>query len=219
MDNIIHKEFKAEVEVKEDGTMVAIASTFGNMDLADDIIMEGAFDKTLSERNPKDIKFLYQHDHTRPLGVNAKFEITPQGIVMTSKFALATQLGRESYELAKMGAFGGVSIGFQIPRGKTTFTGDGVREIHEVKLHEVSLVTFPCNPQARIESVKGNSRDFSTLIKEEFGVDRKKADSIYQTIKSLAVEEQPSTQADVKEDVESAEFIKSLEQLAINTKI
>lgn len=196
---------------EEDGIMTAYASTFGNIDYADDIIMPGAFDKTISERRPVDIKFLYQHDHTRPLGVHTKFELAPEGLKMTSKFALSTQLGRESYELAKMGAFGGVSIGFQIPRGKVTFTDGGVREIHEVKLHEVSLVTFPCNPEAKIQGIK-SSRDFETLIKEEFGVERAEARKMYQNMRSLAVVEESATQAD-SEDLKSRDLVNTLQEL------
>lgn len=219
MAEVLYKSFPVEVKMaEEEGVMHSLASTFGNIDLVDDIIMPGAFDKTLQERDPKDIKFLYQHDPSQPLGVHTGFRVTDRGVEMTSKFALGTQLGREKYELAKMGAFGGVSIGFLVPRGKSTFTDAGIREIHEVKLLEVSLVTFPANPQASIQSVKGKA-DMLRLIRTEFGVDAQRAAGMYEAIKALAEDEpgdHSTTQA--ADDVESREVVHSLQELVNKLK-
>jgi HK97 family phage prohead protease len=51
------------------------------------------------------------------------------------------------------GAIDGLSIGFRVKTARKAATG-GVRRLIEVDLWEVSLVTFPMLPQARITSVK-----------------------------------------------------------------
>jgi hypothetical protein len=63
------------------------------------------------------------------------------------------------------GTLGGMSIGFEIPKNKSEVIEGGIRVIREVKLWEVSLVTFPAQPKATIESVK--SADTTADLEEK----------------------------------------------------
>ncbi|MDE0723276.1 MAG: HK97 family phage prohead protease [Alphaproteobacteria bacterium] len=180
------RDFSAEIvstdQVK--GELVATASTFNSVDEEGDIILPGAFSKTLSEHKASHFKFLYQHDPFYPLGIIRSLTQTKDGLEMRAKFAMNSAFVRDKFELARMGAFGGVSIGFSIPAGKSRIRPDGVREISEVKLMEVSLVTFPANTEAKIQDVKGADRlmqDFKT----SFGLSAAGANSAAEGLKAL----------------------------------
>lgn len=130
----------------EHGTFRGLASTYNNPDLVDDIIEPGAFTRTLSAN--KQLPLLFEH---RTAIGTVDLQDSPQGLIAEGKLTLAVQAARDAYELAKSGAVTGLSIGFQAIREKM----DGmVRRISEARLFEVSLTAIPCNPSARLLSVK-----------------------------------------------------------------
>ena len=61
----------------------------------------------------------------------------------------------------RKGAIDGLSIGFRTRRA-TTEKSSGVRRLHEIDLWEISIVTFPMLPQARIGAVKQSRSSAST---------------------------------------------------------
>lgn len=148
----------------EDGTFEGYGNVFGNVDSYGDIVMKGAFLKTLGERGDK-IKLLWQHDATQVIGVFEQMFEDDHGLRVRGRLALGTQKGREAYELIKMGALEGLSIGY------TTIQEDydakkGIRYIKEVKLYEVSLVTFPANEEANVTRVKSAFEDLTEEQRE-----------------------------------------------------
>ena len=180
------RDFSAEI-VSADavkGEIVAIASTFHTVDEEGDVILPGAFSKSLNEHPASHFKFLYQHDPFYPLGVIQSLAQTAGGLEMRAKFAMNSAFAKDKFELARMGAFGGVSIGFSIPSGKSRMRQDGVREIREVKLMEVSLVTFPANTHAKIKDVKGADRLMQDF-KNSFGLNATEANSAAEGLKAL----------------------------------
>ena len=74
--------------------------------------------------------------------------------MLKGQLALTVGRAREAYELAKMGALRGISIGFEIVKSSWDDTRK-MRRIHEIKLWEVSLVTFPAQPLAQVTAIKG----------------------------------------------------------------
>ena len=72
--------------------------------------------------------------------------------------ALDPEMVGEVLQLMKSGALDGLSIGFQTVRSKTD-RASGVRRILEADLWEISIVTFPMLPSARVSNVK-NARWF-----------------------------------------------------------
>ena len=156
-----------ECEVKEDGdarTIEGFGSTFGNTDSYGDIVLPGAFAKSISARKPA---MLWQHRTDQPVGVWDAMEEQKKGLYLKGRI-FGTQLGNDAYTLAKGGAVTGLSIGFSTKK----FSIDakkGTRQLGEVDLFEVSLVTFPANDKAQITNVKSKPetiRQFEDFLRE-----------------------------------------------------
>ena len=135
----------------EERTFEGYAATF-DKDLVDDIIHPGAFTKSIQESFPVGkIKILWQH--YEPLGMPIEMYEDTYGLFVKGKVS-KTRLGDEALELMKDGVVSSMSIGFNIPYGKSEIGEDGVRHIREVILKEFSPVTFPANEAAIITGVK-----------------------------------------------------------------
>lgn len=133
---------------EETGTFTGLASVFGNEDLVGDVVERGAFKRTI-EQNPE-VPILWQHDAWEPIG-KGKVSETYDGLLIEGKLALGVQRGREAHELLKEEALRGLSIGYDTLDFNVQ---DEVRHLTEVRLWEVSLVTFAANPKAQVLSVK-----------------------------------------------------------------
>lgn len=148
-------EFKSlNIEMKANEsqrTFEGFASKFGNVDLHNDIIEKGAFSKTIQERHPKKaIKVFYQHQE--PIGIPEVLEEQDDGLFVRGKLA-DTQRSKEILELMKMNVVDGMSIGFDIVKDEID-KKSGIRRLKELKLFEVSIVTFGANPEATVTDVK-----------------------------------------------------------------
>ena len=154
-------------DIQENGIFTGYGSTFGGKpDSYGDIIAPGAFSESIAKngRGGMGIAMLYQHDHSQPIGVWNSIAQDRKGLVMEGQLALKTQRGAETYELMKMGALKGLSIGFDMPRDPDTGKiADDAIEINEKKktqllkrinLWEVSPVTFAANTRASVTGVK-----------------------------------------------------------------
>jgi HK97 family phage prohead protease len=154
-------ELKADTDAR---TVEGWASTFGNTDLDNDIIAPGAFADSIKAKMPK---LLWQHQTDQVIGIWNDAKETEQGLYVKGTI-LDTTLGNDAYKLAKAGAIDSMSIGFSIKAYSVDRESD-TRTIEKVDLWEVSLVTFPANPMARIMGVKaahGNERDFENFLRE-----------------------------------------------------
>ncbi|WP_020476261.1 HK97 family phage prohead protease [Zavarzinella formosa] len=158
-----HKTFLLrDIEVKEDGetrTIEGYGSTFGNEDSYGDVVMPGAFTKSLLARKPA---MLWQHNSDQPIGVWDQVMETPQGLLLKGR-VFATQCGNDAYTLAKGGAITGLSIGFSTKKSEMD-TQQNIRRLQEVDLYEVSLVTFPANTKATVTGVKSASDDIDAAV-------------------------------------------------------
>ncbi len=147
-------EYK-EMETEDDGSFEGYASVFNNKDLGNDVIRQGAFTKSISGRKASSIKLLYQHKTDEPIGVIDSLEEDKRGLKISGRLAMGTQKGREVFELMKMGALDSMSIGYRLqPDGYKYDDKNKRRVIKEVDLMEVSMVTFPMNPKAKVTKVK-----------------------------------------------------------------
>lgn len=133
------------------GIIKGYGSYFGNKDSDNDVIMKGAYKKTIAE-NGERVKYLYQHDMNQPIGKMTELYEDEKGLVFVAEIA-KTQLGNDVVELMKSGVITENSVGI-MPMQKNN-KGD-YREITEVKLYEISAVTLAANDQAKILDVKGN---------------------------------------------------------------
>ncbi len=173
--------FHSEVKANDDkGTFTGYGSIFGNEDQGSDIMQKGAFTKSLESRPANKVKLLYQHKTDEPIGVFENMHEDEKGLFVKGRLAMGTQKGREAYELLKMGALDGMSIGFRADPEKQGYNENkrGTRTLKEVDLMEISLVTFPMNERALIQNVKANSksiREWEKILRDAGGLSRTEA--------------------------------------------
>ena len=137
------------IRITEAGEFAGYASVFHVRDDAGDIVLPGAFKRTLSRHGPAAVRMLWQHDVRRPIGIWREIREDERGLFVRGQLALSSAAGREAAELVKIGAVDGLSIGFRTIRASR----DRLRKarlLHEVELWEISLVTFPMLRSARI---------------------------------------------------------------------
>tara|TARA_Y100000114_G_scaffold89695_1_gene83279 strand:+ start:4789 stop:5478 length:690 start_codon:yes stop_codon:yes gene_type:complete len=154
MNTIIYKAAPVGELIDADekaGIIKGYGSYFGNKDSDNDVIMKGAYKKTIAENGDR-VKYLYQHDMNQPIGKMVELYEDDKGLVFTAEIA-KTQLGMDVVELMKTGVITENSVGI-MPIQKQN--KENYREITEVKLYEVSAVTLAANDQAKILDVKGN---------------------------------------------------------------
>jgi uncharacterized protein len=128
-------------------------SIFGNVDLGGDVVMPGAFKRTLAEHKSENTlpAMFWMHDVTRVPG--KWLDMSEDNMGLATKGELApTDLGKEIHILLKMDAVSGLSIGY-VPK-QVDYSSDGVRMIYDADLMEVSIVSLPMNPKAQILHVK-----------------------------------------------------------------
>jgi len=169
----------------EVGVFEGLASTFGNRDRVGDVIAPGAFRASLTR--PERIKMLWQHDARAPIGTWETIAETPSGLAVKGRLVLEVQQARETLALLRAGAVDALSIGFSVPKDGASLEQDkSVRRITAVDLWEISVVTFPANPKARVSRVKTRTsaqalpseREFERLLMRDAGFSRSQARTI-----------------------------------------
>ncbi|UNM06806.1 MAG: HK97 family phage prohead protease [Holosporaceae bacterium] len=131
------------------GWFSGYASVFNVQELHNDWVEKGAFEAAIRE-GPMP-KMLWQHDPAQPIGRWEKMEEHDHGLYVEGQLFLALEKGREAFLLMKEGVLDGLSIGYEV-RQSTPLKGGSL--LSDLVLHEVSLVTFPANPAARITDMK-----------------------------------------------------------------
>lgn len=151
------------------GRIAGYASTFGNLDRVGDVVVAGAFKKSIEEfqADSRPVRMLYQHDNCDLIGgfIPHTMREDSNGLFVEGDINLAVQKGAEAYALAKQGVLTDMSIGYSVEDFELK---DGVRYLTEIRLWEISLVTEPANPKAKITAVK--------TVDELRGVLKKKSD-------------------------------------------
>ncbi len=134
-----------------DGTVVeGYASLFGKMDQGGDIVEPGAYRESLTrlKAQKRSVKMLWQHDATQPIGIWEDVRETDKGLYVKGRLLPEVGKGREAIALLQAGAIDGLSIGYRTKKAHKN--GKGQRLLTELELWEVSLVTFPMLPEARV---------------------------------------------------------------------
>lgn len=166
-----------EKSLTRNGEFDGHGSVFNILDLQKDIVLPGAFLDTL-ERHKKEgttVKMLWQHDAADPIGTWPKIAEDNMGLKVKGRLELEVRQGKEAYVLLKAKALGGMSIGY-VTQESEFDEENRIRRLKKVDLWEVSLVTFPANPAARVNRVKDlNIRDLERMLHEKCGLSRKQA--------------------------------------------
>ena len=139
--------------LEPDGTFSGYASLFNKADLGRDVIEPGAFARSLRMRGAGGIRMLFQHDPNQPIGTWAEIREDARGLFVRGRLATGVGRAREVLSLLRAGALDGLSIGFRTVRARQDKAA-GVRRILEADLWEISVVTFPMMPEARVGRVQ-----------------------------------------------------------------
>lgn len=139
--------------VQADGTFHGYASVFGKVDLGRDVVVPGAFADSLATRGAQGIKLLFQHDPNQPIGVWLELIEDARGLFARGRLMPEVTRAREVLSLMRAGALDGLSIGFRTVIGRRD-PRTGVRRLEKIDLWEISVVTFPMLPEARVSAVK-----------------------------------------------------------------
>ena len=161
--------------LEEDGTFTGYGSVFDVIDSYNERVAPGAFKRTLAswKRKGRMPALLWQHNADQPIGVYTRMREDNTGLIVEGQLALRTARGAEAYELLKMDAVSGLSIGFTTIRSEYD-DKKGIRTLTEIDLWETSIVTFPANEEARIDAVK-SVRDWERLLMRDAGLSRSEA--------------------------------------------
>ena len=160
----------ADADMKKlalDGTFEGYASIFNRRDLGSDVVLPGAFRGSLAKRNAAGIRMLFQHDPAQPIGVWERIYEDARGLYVRGRLTTEVTKAREVLALMRAGAIDGLSIGFRAVQGKRD-ARTGIRNLSEIDLWEISVVTFPMMPEARVDSVKGAAFGGRRPTHEEF---------------------------------------------------
>lgn len=162
-------------EPDQDGIFEGYASVFNVVDQGMDVVERGAFRKSLGTRR---VKMLWQHDQSQPIGVWDVIEEDERGLYVRGRLLKEIEKGREAMALLKAGAIDSMSIGYRTIESAPE--GDGmVRRLKEIDLYEISLVTFPMLPDAKVTAVKSikTERDFEKFLRDA-GFSRRQATAL-----------------------------------------
>ncbi len=138
------------IEVQDGLLIEGYASLFGACDQGGDIVSKGAYAaslKTIAGEGRR-VKMLWQHDPACPIGVWDEVREDAKGLWVKGRLLPEVAKGREAAELISAGAIDGLSIGYRTL--KAAKNDKGQRLLTELELWEVSLVTFPMLPSARV---------------------------------------------------------------------
>lgn len=207
-----HINFEIKSLNEETGEIEGYGSTFGGEpDSHGDVIVKGAFAKSLTERP---VRMLSNHNWDNVVGKWDEIVEDEHGLRIKGRFA-NTPKGQEIRELVKMGAIDSFSIGYITKDFEVN--SHGVYLLKEVDLYEVSIVTVPSNKNATVTSIKSlEIRDVETLLRDAAGFSRQEAKALlaggYKALCNLRDVE--SKEADVSK--EQAEIISALKSIFSN---
>lgn len=190
MEEVMEKKsFKFELkELNDDGTFEGYASTFDKVDHGNDLIVSGAFKKTLAENDQFPVH--WYHRILEPVG-GIHGEEDNKGLKVNGYLVLEVQRAKELYALMLKKVVNMLSIGYDVIRSSWD-TVTGIRTLKEIKLWEISIVTWGMDQDAYITDVKMEIKPYpnehSARIKSPtlFNPDtfrRKKDGTIYGKIK------------------------------------
>ena len=144
--------FDDELTVTDGMIIEGYASLFGDQDQGGDVVQKGAYAKSLTRliADGRQVKMLWQHDPAQPIGVWDEVREDARGLYVKGRLLDSIDRGREAAVLIAAGAIDGLSIGYRTVRAAKNEKGR--RLLTELELWEVSLVTFPMLPSARVDA-------------------------------------------------------------------
>lgn len=126
------------------------AAVFDRPDRGGDVVRAGAFERSLKRAGT--VPLLWQHDPARPVGRIEYLKEDKRGLRVIARLS-GGATGREAAALLREGAVAGLSFGYRVSKA----SGTKPRALEEVELVEVSLVSVPMQPKARVHAVEAEA--------------------------------------------------------------
>ena len=120
------------------------AAVFGHPDRGGDVVREGAFAASLERR--REVPLLWQHRPEKPIGRIEYLREDKRGLRVIGRI-----VDQRAARLIGSGAVKGLSFGYRVKQAR----GERPRELAELELVEISLVSLPMQPRARVHAVEG----------------------------------------------------------------
>lgn len=157
-DKTLYLDRYAELDLKADGEdqglIEGYASKWGEKDRGSDIVLAGAFKKSIRSRKSNRIPMLYGHlQSALPIGVWTDLREDETGLKVKGRLDIQSEQGGQMFRILKAGAEMGISIGYRTSVWEYDEKAQ-VRILKEVDLFEISLVPIPMLDSARVTSVK-----------------------------------------------------------------
>ena len=134
------------IPIDAEGRFAGYASVFGKVDAGGDVVIQGAFARSLAKRRDR-IRLLFQHDPTEPVGIWETIAEDGYGLFVKGRLVPGVPRADALKRLIADGALDGLSIGFRTLRATRE---NGQRKLWQIDLFEISIVTFPMMEDARI---------------------------------------------------------------------
>ncbi len=153
MDNGLEQKFARfgeGLQVQDGCVIEGYASLFDARDQGGDVVQKGAYGVSLKALMAagRQVKMLWQHDPAQPIGIWDEVREDAKGLWVKGRLLDSVARGREAAALIEAGAIDGLSIGYRTVKASKNTKGQ--RLLQELELWEVSLVTFPMLPSARL---------------------------------------------------------------------
>lgn len=199
-----YKSTKFEIKALNDNTFEGYASYFGNIDSYDEIIVAGAFKKTLQE-NKNRIKVLWQHNTSEPIGKPIMMEEDTQGLYVKAQVSM-TDIGKKAMTLMRDGVVDEMSIGYDVIKDEYK---SNKRMLKEVRLWEFSPVTFGANEKARITQAKS----INELLEDIKNLNKDDIQMAIKQLNHLLISLEPKQFTQNEKQVDDSEQIQSILQM------
>jgi HK97 family phage prohead protease len=200
MKKFIERPFEVK-SIGENGTFTGYGSVFGELDSYRDVVLPGAFTKSLAayEAKGRPVPMLWQHNSREPIGVYTNIKEDDRGLYVEGQMNMKVQRAVEAHALMEQRALSGLSIGYNTVRAEDD-EKSMIRKLIEVDLWEISPVTFPAGDSARIATVK-SIEDLMTIsdcedVLRDAGFSRKEAATLISRIKSTESPRDAANEAD-----------------------
>jgi HK97 family phage prohead protease len=122
------------------------AAIFDRVDRGGDVVRAGAFGEVAAAGVP----LLWQHGPGSVIGMVESAREDGRGLRVIGRVSRATAAGREAAAALEAGAVDGLSFGYRVRQAR----GARPRELLALELVEVSVVTHPMQPLARVVRVE-----------------------------------------------------------------
>lgn len=125
------------------------AAVFDRADSSGDIVRKGAFARAVAA-GAQGVPLLWQHDANKPIGVIESLTEDERGLRVIGRLSDQSHTAKEAATLLTDKALDGLSFGYRV---RSAVNGPN-RQLTDLELVEVSLVTFPMQPLVRVHAVE-----------------------------------------------------------------